>query len=1450
MITHKKGARSISTDVIKMDHNGTTVDIQKVLQLDPGEVTAKEVWPPQATRLRIRAPWWDKTGVMRPVDGLIYEVSEFNIDDPAFAARQIELEVTVWPKSAGWKLVSTTGLDLGEHDGVTYYGDKDLTITLQPLATPGEEVHKIVARPHKGSAVEECVYTFIQKQISGELATPVLTWDFNGTTTDATGTYSFTNVFASQIEQVGEDPYRYTAGSKQYDKALEHYYSPNIANNGKYIVDLSDAISPTWFTDGFSISTVWYSGNATLLGFHEQAESNYAYSMDHAIFCSYGFKSITGVPDVNKDHPEQLEERIRRSWEHIALVVENLGDLTTNPNVSWGFRDPNETEGEYTHALLPVDIENWVPVGEDPATYNGPTTMLARWTSPWNKGYVKDVLSASEFFWKNEMGNPTDLSTAAGVVYHTYQNGVKVGEAAEIKSNHDWDAIFAGVPIPGNGTFEISMTNDTEDQNQLGYNQAISKISIYNGVLSEGQCAAETVEAGLTVGEAVSTVTIAKDPLNPRTRHKQGINDIDWSSLNLKTWMIDDQTVVLGVDPSVFYENQLKIEFPYDYVLDKNYHNGYDPEYNRQNIRKWSYVDIVDTYAGYLIDTLDEAETNVTVVNTSDQSARTWTKVGRTSDIISNYIYKDGWKNTDNTEVDEPYDRDYYANVYSTTAMGQFVYIKLDTPLAAGESIDISYRGNTVSIANTRDTVSHAIKVNQVGYPQYDIAKTAYVGRWLGMDANNSSWNARAYDPTTGKVNNWDLTFHIVDAADPTSTPVYTGTATVRQSTFQEDVKYRNGYNTNNGYVIQTGEKVWQLSFDDFNTVGEYQIYIPNIGYSWPFKIGDEATLKSFYTHMRGLWHHRSGDPHLTSDLTAWPMPDSTNESWEGQFPALHLGGPNESYGNGEFATSGGTPWYTVFGKHFGAMGASSTGARFRDVKGGYRDAADIDRRTWHERISRNLCELYLSDPTKFTDGQLNFYESGDGIPDIINAAEWGMEIWRKTQREDGAVSMWCETDHHEGYSSLRGDSKYYLAEPDCYTSLVFAQSAGLIARCYQTIDSAYARRKAAMWEDAAVRAFEFGHNPANVARSSYYYSNQTWYYKEDFYRNTESAHSHVYPASCTLFKLTGDPKYTEHFNSNGNWEKFRDSYINGGYRFGHNASSYETMFELQEYVPEQYEYIRRAAVFYADGWLDMIDGNNAYRQPHFSCPEGIDMKDDYLGVDKSISQGLSHRFSEFTQFSGGHLGGATLTIMNAHLVTGDQKYLDFLQRSSDFVNGATPTGVTETTGIGYVNPVWGLQGQAWDEYCPGHQVEPIPGISFYNHWNTDGALGAYTGVNVQAWIHNVSSYVHANYPGSYKNMIPGGYRDKYGVNMGSSKGAGSLGDVIKAILPKWRPNYSRIGAWYPIAGEYTVWETIYPKIIMTGYLLESNNTTSPDPTWLMTKETERENVEGWFTLP
>ncbi|MCP3967876.1 MAG: hypothetical protein GY750_19630 [Lentisphaerae bacterium] len=300
-------------------------------------------------------------------------------------------------------------------------------------------------------------------------------------------------------------------------------------------------------------------------------------------------------------------------------------------------------------------------------------------------------------------------------------------------------------------------------------------------------------------------------------------------------------------------------------------------------------------------------------------------------------------------------------------AVAHFAYLKLTEPLKNGMSYSISTSdGEKVSfVYDDTKIISRAIKVNQIGYLPEANRKFGYLGMWLGP----------AGTMDFSRLNK--KSFYLID--EKTGKKAYTGEIWPRMN--------EQYFTAVKGLKVPgNGEVVYDLEFSPFDKPGRYHIYIPGVGRSWSFDISQDAIGRAFFTHIRGLFHQRSG---IRKGLpqTNWKMGADHMTTWVGGFS------PEASDYN--TLLKDGCGYLNQYGQsvkidHFTVVEETATDKALPHVNGGWWDAGDFDRRTFHFRIVQDLLSVYFMFPENFSDGQLHIPESGNGIPDIIDEAAWG----------------------------------------------------------------------------------------------------------------------------------------------------------------------------------------------------------------------------------------------------------------------------------------------------------------------------------------------------------------------------------------------------------------------------------------------------------------------------
>ncbi len=160
--------------------------------------------------------------------------------------------------------------------------------------------------------------------------------------------------------------------------------------------------------------------------------------------------------------------------------------------------------------------------------------------------------------------------------------------------------------------------------------------------------------------------------------------------------------------------------------------------------------------------------------------------------------------------------------------------------------------------------------------------------------------------------------------------------------------------------------------------------------------------------------------------------------------------------------------------------------ATAKDLSGGWYDAGDYNKYTaWTANYVEQMLLMYLERPKAFTD-DYGIPESGNGIPDLIDEAKWGMDWILKMQNDDGSVLSVLGLAGGSPPSAASAMTKYGPANTTATLSAVKAFALGAAVFTYRG-DSAYADTLTV----AAVRAW----NWAQAYPDSVFHNNcgDTW---------------------------------------------------------------------------------------------------------------------------------------------------------------------------------------------------------------------------------------------------------------------------------------------------------------------------------------------------------------------
>lgn len=540
------------------------------------------------------------------------------------------------------------------------------------------------------------------------------------------------------------------------------------------------------------------------------------------------------------------------------------------------------------------------------------------------------------------------------------------------------------------------------------------------------------------------------------------------------------------------------------------------------------------------------------------------------------------------------------------------LYLKLPYALKTGHAYLISLPSLNLdhsAIYYVHDPVhvrSEAVHVSQIGFRADDPDKNAFLSLWMGTGGGYK------YPEKLG--------FSLID--DRSNEKVFSGQAVMQ---WEGDCPEGIGSGINH-----SGTDVFRLDFSSFNTPGRYRLCVEGIGCGYPFNIDDENTWKhAFKISMKGHFNHRSGIPMLPP-YTDFVRPRSFHPAdgvkvYQSTCSLLNSGNGLNAMGTDK--------------SNFHNLVAGKTDKLVSEAWGGLMDAGDWDRRINHlftPRLYLELVELY---PEYFKNICLYIPESDNDLPDVVDEAIFGLDIYRRMQLPDGGIRGGVESSEHpnEGSTSWQESLTVLAYAPDHWSSYLYA---GVAARAAFVLEMLGKGEMAQIWKKSAVKAMEW-------AELEY----KKWISNPDYEKVRNRAKNTVADerslAALELYRLTHEQT----------WHQVYLSTLN----------------------PESIS--MEAAFVYA-----RLDQSLVNKKVQKSVEEAI-----ITEADRLVEESTKSAFGITTSSPGRPLGGysstftipASPTLVRAHALSGDPKYLKTILRSALFSAGANPMNLCLTTGLG-----------------------------------------------------------------------------------------------------------------------------------------------------------------------
>ncbi len=435
------------------------------------------------------------------------------------------------------------------------------------------------------------------------------------------------------------------------------------------------------------------------------------------------------------------------------------------------------------------------------------------------------------------------------------------------------------------------------------------------------------------------------------------------------------------------------------------------------------------------------------------------------------------------------------------------------------------------------------------------------------------------------------------------------------------------------GPVRQSGNsalKTRMLDFSSYQGTGLFTIYIPGLGVSYPFRIGEHVHKPAAVAVLKGFYYQRASMP--------------LDEKWAGKWhrPAGH---PD-----------------TAVLVHPSAAGPGRPAGTKIPTPGGWYDAGDYNKYMVNSGISTGtLLSSYEDFPAYFDRLETNIPESGNGVPDILDEALYNIR-WMLSMQDpgDGGVYNKCTNAAFDGMVRP-GVTKLprYVVQKGTAATLDFAAVAAQAGRLFKPYGKQYPkladsclRAAARAWEWSLLHpATEYNQNSMNqqfepkVTTGAY---------------GDRSFGDEWFWAAAELLASTGDKKYFDTVARHAAQPLQLPSWGNV-----HTLGVYTLarMKNLPAFAAGVREQMRKQVVVLADGYLSGI-AENAF---------GV-----VMGSTKN----------EFNWGSNSNAANQGIALVNAWLITKERKYAEAALTNLDYLLGRNATGYSFVTGIGTHPPM------------------------------------------------------------------------------------------------------------------------------------------------------------------
>jgi endoglucanase len=298
-----------------------------------------------------------------------------------------------------------------------------------------------------------------------------------------------------------------------------------------------------------------------------------------------------------------------------------------------------------------------------------------------------------------------------------------------------------------------------------------------------------------------------------------------------------------------------------------------------------------------------------------------------------------------------------------------------------------------------------------------------------------------------------------------------------------------------------SGDKASWFDFSSVTTPGSYYVLdIDNDVRSYAFEIADNVYAGVLEQALRMFFYQRAGQEKKAEHAGA------------GWVDAASHVGPLQDH-------------------NARVYNDKNNAATERDLWGGWYDAGDFNKYTnWTAGYVENLLRAFAENPPAFGDAS-KIPESGNGIPDVLDEAKWGLDFLMRMQDDDGSVLSIVGESGASPPSSATGPSLYGTPNTSATlaTAAAFAYGAQVLAP-QSTELAAYAAELGMR----AAKAYDWAEqNPSVVFKNNDSASGSSGLGSGQQETDDYGRTAYKLDAAIQLFRLTGDAKYQTFVDAN-----------------------------------------------------------------------------------------------------------------------------------------------------------------------------------------------------------------------------------------------------------------------------------------------------------------------------